>query len=150
MSINGLNVTSPTSARIWSELKDLSNTEKIELIALLSSSMTVAHEQTDSHKKGWASRFAGTWKDSRSAEEIVRDIRSARTTNSFDVELFGALQTISSDEGLMKKAVRSLKRIAAQKAKTEDTLSLEEIVRQGEEEIAKGNLQPVAIDDLWK
>ena len=87
MSINGLNVTSPTSARIWSELKDLSNTEKIELIALLSSSMTVAQEQTDSHKKGWASRFAGTWKDSRSAEEIVRDIRSARTTNSFDVEL---------------------------------------------------------------
>ena len=37
--------------------------------------------------KGWASRFAGTWKDSRSAEEIVSDIRSARTTNTFDVEL---------------------------------------------------------------
>ena len=68
-------------------------------------------------------------------------------------ELFGALQTISSDEGLMKKAVRSLKRIAAQKAKTEDSLSmaeLEDIVRQGDEEIAKGNFQPVAIDDLWK
>ena len=68
-------------------------------------------------------------------------------------ELFGALQTISSDEGLMKKAVRSLKRIAAQKAKTEDSLSmaeLEDIVRQGDEEIAKGNFQPVAIEDLWK
>ena len=68
-------------------------------------------------------------------------------------ELFGALQTISSDEGLMKKAVRSLKRIAAQKAKTEETLSmaeLEDIVRQGDEEIAKGNFQPIAIDDLWK
>ena len=87
MSINGLNVTSPTSARIWPVLKDLSNTEKIELIALLSSSMTVANEQTASHKKGWASRFAGKWKDSRSAEEIVSDIRSARTTNTFDVEL---------------------------------------------------------------
>jgi len=87
MSINGLNVTSPASARYWAELKDLSNTEKIELIALLSSSMTVADEQAASHKKGWASRFAGTWKDSRSAEEIVSDIRSARTTNSFDVEL---------------------------------------------------------------
>jgi len=68
-------------------------------------------------------------------------------------ELFGALQTISSDEGLMKKAVRSLKRIAAQKAKKEDSLSmaeLEDIVRQGDEEIAKGNFQPIAIDDLWK
>jgi hypothetical protein len=50
----------------------------------------------------------------------------------------------------MKKAVRSLKRIAAQKAKTENTLSLEEIVRQGDKEIAEGNFKPVAIDDLWK
>ena len=68
-------------------------------------------------------------------------------------ELFGALQTIASDEGLMKKAVLSLKRIAAQKAKKEEALSmaeLEEVVRQGEEDIAKGNFQPVAIDDLWK
>ena len=64
----------------------LSDTEKIELIALLSSSMTTA-KQPASNKKGWASRFAGTWKDSRSAEEIVRDIRSTRTTNTFDVEL---------------------------------------------------------------
>ena len=87
MSINGLNVTSLASVRFWSVLKDLSNTEKIELIALLSSSMTTANEQPSLHKKGWASRFAGAWKDSRSAEEIVRDIRSARTTNTFDVEL---------------------------------------------------------------
>ena len=68
-------------------------------------------------------------------------------------ELFGALQTISSDEGLMKKAVRSLKRIAAQKSKSEETMSmaeLEDIVRQGDKEIAEGNFQPVAIDDLWK
>ena len=87
MSINGLNVTSPVCARYWSKLKDLSNTEKIELIALLSSSMTVADEQAAPHKKGGASRFAGTWNDSRSAEEIVSDIRSARTKNTFDVEL---------------------------------------------------------------
>jgi hypothetical protein len=87
MSINGLNVTSPNSARYWSELKSLSDTEKIELIALLSSSLTGTNEPTVSHKKGWASRFSGTWKDSRSAEEIVRDIRSARTTNTFDVDL---------------------------------------------------------------
>ena len=45
MSINGLNVTSAASARYWSELKDLSNTEKIELIALLSSSMIFSLRQ---------------------------------------------------------------------------------------------------------
>ncbi len=71
-----------------------------------------------------------------------------------NAELFGALQTISGDEDLMKKAVRSLKRIASQK-KAEDSnvlsmAELEEIVRQGEEDIAEGNFQPIAIDDLWK
>ena len=69
-------------------------------------------------------------------------------------ELFAALQTISGDEGLMKKAVRSLKRIASQKqAKDENMMSmaeLEDIVSEGEKDIKEGNFQPVAIDDLWK
>ena len=69
-------------------------------------------------------------------------------------ELFAALQTISVDEGLMKKAVRSLKRIASQKqAKDENLISmaeLEDIVSEGEKDIREGNFQPVAIDDLWK
>ena len=71
-----------------------------------------------------------------------------------NAELFGALQVISEDEGLMKKAVRSLKRIASQKqAKDADVMSmaeLEDIVREGEKDIAEGNFQPIAIDDLWK
>lgn len=71
-----------------------------------------------------------------------------------NAELFGALQTIAEDEGLMKKAVKSLKRIASQKkAEGNNALSmaeLEEIVRQGEKDIAEGNFQPIAIDDLWK
>lgn len=69
-------------------------------------------------------------------------------------ELFGALQIISEDEGLMKKAVRSLKRIASQKkavdANTMSMAELEDIVLQGDKEIAEGNLQSVSIDDLWK
>ena len=71
-----------------------------------------------------------------------------------NAELFGALQTISGDEARMKKAVRSLKRIASQKkAKDAEAISmaeLEDIVRQGEKDIADGNFQPIAIDDLWK
>lgn len=78
MSINGLNVTSPNIARYWSELKSLSNTEKIELIALLSSSMTIADERPASNKKGWTKSFAGKWQDDRSAEEIIADIREER------------------------------------------------------------------------
>ena len=71
-------------------------------------------------------------------------------------DLFGALQVISGDEGLMKKAVKSLKRLATLKIArdAEESLissaELDRILREGDEEIAKGNLKPIAIEDLWK
>ena len=69
-------------------------------------------------------------------------------------ELFGALQIISEDEGLMKKAVRSLKRIASQKkavdANSMSMAELEDIILQGDKDIAEGKFQSIAIDDLWK
>lgn len=34
-----------------------------------------------SSKGSWTNDFAGKWQDSRSAEQIVRDIHSARTLN---------------------------------------------------------------------
>lgn len=39
---------------------------------------------------------------------------------------------------------------ATQKRMAGYTLSLEDIVRQGDEEITEGNFEPAAIDDLWK
>lgn len=71
-------------------------------------------------------------------------------------DLFGALQVISGDEGLMKKAVKSLKRLAAMKMAKDaeenlmSSAELDRILREGDEEIAKGNLKPIAIEDLWK
>ena len=71
-------------------------------------------------------------------------------------ELFGALQVIAEDEGLMKKAVRSLKRLAAQKRATDETAylmtdaELDRIIKEGDAEIAAGNLKPIAIEDLWR
>lgn len=50
----------------------------------------------------------------------------------------------------MRKAVRSLKRIASQKKAEMSMSELEDIVLQGEQDIAKGNFEPIAIDDLWK
>ena len=70
-----------------------------------------------------------------------------------NAELFGALQTISSDESLMKKAVRSLKRIAATKTSDDSKMSmaeLEGIVRQGEEDIKNGNFKIMTLDEIWK
>lgn len=70
-------------------------------------------------------------------------------------ELFGALQVISEDEGLLKKAVKSLKRLASKKrAMDEEYLmsdaELDRIISEGEAEIAAGNFRSVAIEDLWK
>ena len=71
-----------------------------------------------------------------------------------NTELFGALQVISGDEALMKKAIKSLKRIASQKKSKDENVKsmaeLEDIVRQGEKDIAEGNFKPIAIDNLWK
>ena len=44
--------------------------------------MTRPEEEKKEPRKGWASRFAGKWKDSRSAEEIMKEIRTARTNNT--------------------------------------------------------------------
>ena len=35
----------------------------------------------------WASRFVGAWKDNRSTDEIINDIRESRTTNSREIKL---------------------------------------------------------------
>lgn len=73
-----------------------------------------------------------------------------------NAELFGALQVIAEDEGLMKKAVKSLKRLAAKKQAMDETeyvmsdAELDKIIKEGDAEIAAGNLKPIAIEDLWK
>lgn len=71
-------------------------------------------------------------------------------------ELFSALQVISEDEGLMQKAVRSLKRIASQKRATDETdyimssPAMVEILKQGKEDIENDKGQVVNLEDLWK
>lgn len=71
-------------------------------------------------------------------------------------ELFGALKVISEDESLMKKAVKSLKRLASKKQAADETEyilsspAMAEILRQGEEDIKNGRGTVVKIEDLWK
>lgn len=78
------------------------------------------------------------------------------TTLQLNAELFRELSIISEDEGMMKKAIKALKKITAQKQKMDETEyimsspEMVEILRQGEKEIAEGNFKPIAIDDLWK
>ena len=88
MNTNVLATPSPVSAKYWSELKDLSDNVKLELITLLSSSMTHPEsEETADTGKGWTAKFAGKWEDDRTAEEIVEDIRAARNAHMREIKL---------------------------------------------------------------
>ena len=68
----------PSASMYWNMLKGLSSEIKLDLISRLSASL-VKQEADDKH---WASEFAGKWEDERSADEIVADIREARTRNT--------------------------------------------------------------------
>ena len=78
------------------------------------------------------------------------------TALQLNAELFRELSIIAEDENLMKKAVKYLKKLSAKKQTMDETeyiMSSPEMVRilrEGDEEIAKGNCEPIAIDDLWK
>lgn len=85
METNVSPTPSSVIARYWPELNKLSDNTKLELIIMLSRSMR--HRKTGKNSKHWADRFCGVWNDSRTADEIVDDIRNMRTANTFDVEL---------------------------------------------------------------
>ena len=78
------------------------------------------------------------------------------TTLQLNAELFRELSIISEDEGMMKKAIKALKKITSKKHAMDETEyimsspRMVEILREGDKEIAEGNLKSIAIDDLWK
>ena len=73
----------PNMDTYWSILKNLSSDMKLELISRLSKSLLSKDQSMDDN---WVSQFAGEWKDSRSAESIIEDIRNSRTSNR-EIEL---------------------------------------------------------------
>jgi hypothetical protein len=72
-------------AELFREMSPLldSETAMEEMLAFV---RTLVREKKAKTEAGWADRFVGAWKDSRSADEIFDDIRSARTANTIDVE----------------------------------------------------------------
>lgn len=59
-------------------LKGTSKEVKLKLISFLSDSLLNKHV---SKREKWANQFGGAWKDNRTTEEIIADIRNARTSN---------------------------------------------------------------------
>lgn len=78
------------------------------------------------------------------------------TTLQLNAELFRELSIISEDEGMMKKAIKALKKITAQKQvmdETEVLLSspaMAEIIRQGQKDIEEGRGRVIKLEDIWK
>ena len=65
------------------DIYNLSNEEKLDLVDLIIKSMRVAHSKIgigiSKKSKNWVDELEGKWIDSKSADEMVSDIRSART-----------------------------------------------------------------------
>lgn len=90
----------------------------------------------------------------RYANEFINT--NAMTAMEVNAELFRELSIIADDEGLMKKALKAIKRISAQKQAMDETEyimsspEMVEILRQGDEDIKNGKGRVVKLEDLWK
>jgi len=78
------------------------------------------------------------------------------TSMQLNAELFRELSIIAEDEGLMKKAIKYLKKLTAQKQAMDETEyimsspEMVEIIRQGDEDIKNGNFKVMNLDEIWK
>ena len=78
------------------------------------------------------------------------------TAMELNAELFRELSIIAEDEGLMKKAVKYLKKLSAKKQTMDETEyimsspAMVEILQQGDEDIKNGRGRVVTLDEIWK
>ena len=73
-------------AELFREMNPLLDSESA-LEKMLAFVRTLVPAKKAKAEAGWADRFAGAWEDSRSTEEIIRDIHESRTPNSREIEL---------------------------------------------------------------
>ena len=70
--------------------------------------------------------------------------------------MFRELSIIAEDEGLMKKAVKYLKKLTAQKQAMDETEyimsspAMVDIIRQGQKDIEEGRGRIIKLEDIWK
>ena len=73
------------NAEIYRAMGEIANDETL-LAKVLKYVKGLAPAKKTKEDAGWATRFVGAWEDQRTADEIVDDIRSARTANNIDIE----------------------------------------------------------------
>ena len=78
------------------------------------------------------------------------------TALQLNAELLRELSIIAEDEGLMKKALKALKRITAKHNAMDETEyimsspEMVDILCKGDEEIENGKGKVVTLDEIWK
>lgn len=89
MNNNALTTESAILTTYWPKLKTLSDNMKLELIILLSRSMTHSEDMEEGleDEDHWTDSFAGKWQDERTTEEIIDDIHAARNAHMKEIIL---------------------------------------------------------------
>lgn len=68
------------------EIYSLSYEDKLDLVDLIIKSMRSAKSMLNVNRQtqesSWVSQFEGKWADSKSADDMVADLRRSRTSNS--------------------------------------------------------------------
>ena len=78
------------------------------------------------------------------------------TTMQLNAELLRELSVIAEDEVLMRKALKALKKLTAQKKAKDETEyimsspAMVDVLRKGDEDIKNGNFKIVTLDEIWK
>ena len=78
------------------------------------------------------------------------------TALQLNAELFRELSIIAEDEGLMKKALKAIKKLSAKKQTMDETEyimsspEMVDVLRQGDEDIKNGRGRVVTLDEIWK
>lgn len=71
-------------------------------------------------------------------------------------DMYRYLGQIATDESLMEKAVKYVRKLAAKKTVMDETEyimsspKMVDILREGDEQIASGQYNSIALEDLWK
>jgi hypothetical protein len=72
------------NAELYRAMGEIADDETL-LAKVLEYVRSIIPTKSQGSSSQWADRYAGAWKDNRSTEEIVGDIRNSRTTNSREI-----------------------------------------------------------------
>lgn len=81
-SISTYNVSNSVQP-FWNEIRNLGHKDKIELITLLSASLSDDVRKAEQHNKtkDFIARFAGVWKGEMTAEQIINEINNKKSSS---------------------------------------------------------------------